>query len=263
MNFIVFYLLVFISLPLFGNSAQAADTKQQQPPPAQKAAVQVKAEIRSVSPSVIRTQPGKTVSITLNGAFLDKVSGIVVLSGNRKVPDIQVTLGSTSDSTRQASLRVGQSAKPGKYGVRATAANQVIDVPLNVFSIEVIPAAQDGPGSPAGARGTQAAVPDTKREPTTAAPAPPAPASGKPQAAQSGGSTTTPAMKPVVVDTDKITATVKETAPPLKASQPVVITTDRITATIKPTAPALSATEAVVITTDPLTATIKKTEPGY
>jgi hypothetical protein len=236
MNFIVFFLLS-ISLSFFGNFVHAADTKQAQRPPVQLA----KPEIRSITPSAIRTEPGKTVSATVTGAFLDKVTGVAVLSGNSQVSDVQVTLGPVSASSRQASIRVGPNAKPGKYGVRAIGANQAIDVPLNIFSIEVLA---------------------MNRASGAMTPASPAAASGKPQTAQPG-STTTPAIEPVVVNTDKITATIKDTAPPLQASQPVVITTEKMTATIKPTASALSANEAVVITTDPLTATIKKTEPGY
>lgn len=86
-----------------------------------------------------------------------------------------------------------------------------------------------------------------------------APLSGSVSRSAPGG------IPPIVVNTEKVTVTIKTSAgsaPALSASERVELNTEKITATIKQTVtvPPLSPREPVVINTEKVTATVK---PGY
>jgi hypothetical protein len=267
-------LMITMSVALFfGGPSSAADVKPVQKPALQKPVEKI--AIRSVDPSNIRTEPGKSVTATASGTSLDKITQVSVLLGNSVTGSIQATLTGASANARQVTFRVARDAKPAKYQVRVTGGNQTVTVPAAVFSIEVVGQQKPVVSAPIQQKQT-AAGPVSKTGPVTASRPTSPPAAGSVQPPASGasgttsgstttkpGTTTTGDFKPIVVSTQKLTATIKQTGSALTANQPVDIRTEKLTATIKETASSLKPNEPVVINTDKLTATIKKTEAGY
>ncbi len=269
-----------ISLVLFfGGLSSAADVKPVQKPAAQKPVYKI--EVLSVDPSNIRTGPGQSVIATVNGASLDKITRVLVLLGNSETGSIKATLGTASAAVRQVTFRVARDAKPAKYQVRVTGGNQTVTIPAAIFSIEVVGQPQKPVVSGSTQQKQTAVGPGTASRPTSVSGAgsTQAPASGgasqstSPVSGTSGttsgpaatkpGTSTTGDFKPIVINTEKLTATIKQAGPALEPNQPVDIRTEKLTATIKETASSLKPEEPVVINTDKLTATIKTTDAGY
>ncbi len=120
----------------FGGLSSTADVKPVQKPAAQKTVDKI--EVPSVNPSNIRTGPGQSVTATVNGTLLDKITRVSVLLGNSETGSIQATLGAASAEARLVTFRLARDAKPAKYQVRVTGGNLAVTIPAAVFGIEIV-----------------------------------------------------------------------------------------------------------------------------
>lgn len=91
-----------------------------------------------MNPSNIRTGPGQSVTATVNGTLLDKITRVSVLLGNSETGSIQATLGAASAEARLVTFRLARDAKPAKYQVRVTGGNLAVTIPAAVFGIEIV-----------------------------------------------------------------------------------------------------------------------------
>lgn len=263
-HIITLLIVMFIAL-CFAGVLSAADVKPAQKPAAQKPVDKI--AIRSVNPSNIRTEPGQSVTVTASGTSLDKITRVSVLLGNSETGSIRAALGTASATARQVTFRVERDAKPAKYQVRVTGGNQTVTIPAAVFNIEVVGPQKPVASAPVQQRQT-ATAPASKPRPAAGAGGVQAPASGSASQSTSSASGTSGTaaagdFKPIVINTEKLTAAIKQTGSALAPDQRIEINTDKLTATIKETASSLKPNEPVVIDTDRLTATIRKTEAGY
>ncbi len=99
----------------------------------------IKVEIKGTNPNKISViAGGKEVSVILIGSNLGQITSIIPTLKNQPVRDVAVSLKTPSATSRQVTVMARSTAPLGIYQFRVVAAQQTMDLPLNIISLEVV-----------------------------------------------------------------------------------------------------------------------------